>query len=351
MAKRVGLLLAGGTGTRLYPASRAERPKQFQSFGGDRPLLRRAADRIEFLDEQYAITRQRYEERVADIVPEATVLTEPKAKDTGPALVYAAHEIATREDDPILLCTPSDHVIGEGFQADATTALDAAEATSGLVTLGVEPTRPATEYGYILPAESGADMTAGVSADYLAVDTFHEKPDRGTAEELIEKGARWNAGIFAWRPSVFLDATRSTILGPLVEALEAGDQMAGFESVPDISVDNAVLETAKHVFVTPASFPWDDLGSWDALERLAAEAAGEKSAGVGPASDENTVIGDALTHEAEGNVIASDDTHVSVVGVDDLVVAAFDDRVLVIPKNRAQDVRSVVEELRHAGLF
>jgi mannose-1-phosphate guanylyltransferase len=384
VTERIGLVMAGGTGTRLYPASRADRPKQFQSFGGDRSLLRQAVDRLSFLDRVYVITRPAFADRVAELAPETTVLSEPEPKDTGPALAYATHEIARREDDPVLLCTPSDHVIGEGFETDASAAVEAAERTDGLVTLGVEPTRDATEYGYIVPAEATGDGTSdpteatgdgtsdpaeatgdgtsdptkatqhgpsgpdetdgggtpvpGDAADGpTPVATFHEKPDAETAVALREQGALWNAGIFAWRPAAFLDAARKSPLRGLIESLEASDAAAGFEHVEAVSVDHAVLERAESVFVVPASFPWDDLGSWDALERLF--------------PGENAVLGDALTIDATDNVIASDDTHVSVLGVEDLVVAAYDDRVLVVPKDRAQEVRRIVAALRGRGEY
>lgn len=319
--------MAGGTGTRLYPASREDRPKQFQAFGGDRSLLRQAADRLDFLDAVYVITRDAYADRVAEIVPEATVLTEPEPMDTGPALVYATHEIASRETDPLLLCTPSDHVIGEGFRPDAEATLEVAEESGGLVTLGVEPTRTATEYGYIVPE--------GPTEDYAPVEAFHEKPDAETATELSDRGALWNAGMFAWRPSTFLDAARDSPLEELVEALEAGDAPGGFEGVDAISVDDAVLERADNVFVVPATFPWDDLGSWDAIDRLL--------------GGDNATLGETLAIDAAGNVLASDDKHVSVLGVEDLVVAAYDDRVLVVPKDRAQEVRAIVAALRESG--
>ena len=338
MVTRVGLLLAGGTGTRLYPASRSHRPKQFQTFGGDRSLLRQAADRLDFLDELYAITRPAYADRVAAIVPEATVLAEPEPKDTGPALVYSTHEIAERVADPVLLCAPSDHVIGEGFQSAASEALAAAIETGGLVTIGLEPTRPATAYGYIRPGHS--------EDGYAPVDDFHEKPARSTAETLIERGARWNAGIFAWQPRPFLDAARLSSLEPLVEALEHGAPAEGFETVPPVSVDDAILERAANAYMVPASFPWDDLGSWDALERVLAQ---RENSGSGEAA--NAVLGEGLTIDAAGNVIASDDKHVSVLGVEDLVIAAYDDRVLVIPKERSQEVRSIVASLREQGRF
>jgi mannose-1-phosphate guanylyltransferase len=260
--------------------------------------------------------------------------------------VYATHEIAEHEAEPVLLCAPSDHVIGEGFQSAASEALDAATETGGLVTIGLEPTRPATAYGYIRPGHS--------EDGYAPVDDFHEKPARSTAETLIERGARWNAGIFAWQPRPFLDAARLSSLEPLVEALEHGSAAEGFETVPAVSVDDAILERAANAYMVPASFPWDDLGSWDALERVLAHrensGSGEATTAVlGEAA--NAVLGDALTIDAAGNVIASDDKHVSVVGVEDLVIAAYDDRVLVIPKERSQEVRSVVASLREQGRF
>ncbi|MGB9964590.1 mannose-1-phosphate guanylyltransferase [Halobacterium hubeiense] len=331
MVTTVAVLLAGGTGTRLYPASRSHRPKQFLALGDDdRSLLRRTADRAGFADELAVVTRESYADRVGEIVPEATVLTEPAGRDTGPALAYAASEVRDRHSDAVMLCLPSDHVVGDGFRATAETAVDVAARTDALVTLGVEPDRPATGYGYVQP---GADR-----GDHYAVEQFREKPDEDTAEALLEAGCLWNAGMFAWTPDAFLDAARDGPLDGVVDALETGgDVERAFEETEAVSVDYAVLERAQDVRVVPAAFEWDDVGAWDALLRLA--------------DGENATLGDALTIDASGNVIASDDKHVSVVGADDLVVAAFDDRVLVVPTDDAQRVREVVAKLRDAGKF
>ena len=324
----VAVLLAGGAGTRLYPASRPARPKQFLAFGDDdRPLLRRAADRAAFADEVYAVTPERFAEEVRDLVPEATVLVEPAARDTGPALAYAAHRVAAAVTDPVCCCLPADHVVGE----DATEALErgcrvAAEADR-LVTFGVVPTRPASEYGYV---ERGADRGA-----YADVAAFREKPTRERARELVDAGCLWNAGIFAWRPAVFLEEAARGPLAPVVDALRDGDPVRGYDATDPVSVDRAVLERTDRAAVVPLDAAWDDVGSWDALARLLdLDAAG------------NVLATDGLAIDAAGNVLASDDKHVSVVGVDDLVVAAYDDRVLVVPKAEAQRVREVVAELR-----
>jgi mannose-1-phosphate guanylyltransferase len=334
VTRTVAVLLAGGTGTRLYPASRSHRPKQFLALGDDeddRSLLRRTADRASFADDLVAVTRGEYADRVREEVPEATVLVEPAGKDTGPALAYAASHVRERFGSAVtMLCLPSDHVVGDSFRETAETAVDVAARTDALVTLGIEPDRPATGYGYIEPGED--------RGDHSQVAVFREKPDAETAERLLERGCLWNAGMFAWTPDAFLDAANQGPLGPLVDMLESGgDPTAAFERVEPVSVDYAVLERAGDVRVVPAAFDWDDVGAWDALGRLL--------------DGENAVLGDATTIDASGNVVASDDKHVSVVGADGLVVTAYDDRVLVVPREDAQRVREVVAELDEEGLF
>ncbi|SEN65725.1 mannose-1-phosphate guanylyltransferase [Halorientalis persicus] len=327
----VAVVLAGGTGTRLYPASRSHRPKQFQSFGHEQSLLSATVDRAGFADEVYVLTRPEFAESVREHAPQAAVLTEPEPRDTGPAMVYAAHRIRDQLSEAVMVTLPSDHRIDGDFAGTARTAAEVADSTGGLVTVGVEPTRPASGYGYIEPGER--------RDGYHTVASFTEKPDRDTAEQYVDQGYYWNAGIFAWTPNAFLGEARQSPLGPLVEAMDDGDPERGFAAVDPVSVDYAVLERTDKAYVVPASFEWDDLGSWDAVERLfEADEAG------------NVVLGDALRSDATDNVVATDG-HVSAVGVSDLVIASYGDRTLVIPKDRAQEVREVVAQLREEDRY
>lgn len=315
----VALVLAGGTGTRLYPATNADRPKQFLSFGGDRSLLARTVDRTGFADETYVLTRPDYADAVHDRAPGVAVLTEPEPKDTGPALVYATHRIREQVGRCAILVLPSDHYIDGDFTTTARTAAGVAAKTGGLVTVGIEPTRPATGYGYIDPGDG--------REGYAVVERFVEKPDAETADAFLEAGYLWNGGIFAWTPGTFLDAARDSVLEPVVDALDAGNAEPGFDTVDPISVDSAVFETADEIYVVPAEFEWDDLGSWDALGRI-----------LDSDADGNATLGESFTLDATDCVLASDG-HVSAIGVDDLIVASFDGKTLVVPREEAQRVR------------
>lgn len=325
----VAVVLAGGRGTRLYPASTAETPKQFRAFGDDRSLLARTVDRARTVaDETYVLTREAYADRIREYAPDVGVLVEPEPKDTGPALVYAAHRIREQVDDAVLLCLPSDHHIGDGYRETFARACEVARETSGLVALGVEPTRAATGYGYIEPGED--------QGDYRTIGSFTEKPDAEAAARYRRQGYLWNAGIFAWRPEALLSAAREADLAAFVDELAAAPD-AAFDAVDPVSVDYAVMESTTNAYVVPAPFEWDDLGSWDALERVLA---GDE--------DGNVRLGESLALDAEGCVLAAGENHhISAVGVEDVVVAAYGGQILVVPKSDAQRVREVVAELEN----
>ncbi len=327
----IAVVLAGGIGTRLYPASSAERPKQFLSFGDGPSLLARTVDRAnEVAETVYVLTRPDYAELVPEHAPDAEVLVEPAGRDTGPALVYAAHRIREAEGDCVLLCLPSDHHVEGDFAPVARRACEVAGETDKLVTLGVEPTRPAIGYGYIKPGED--------HGDYVDAAGFFEKPDPGAAERYRYNGFYWNAGMFAWTPDALLREARGTELDSLVSGLESGTAERAFALVPSVSIDDAVLEGSNEVAMVPATFEWDDLGAWDALARVFDDEADR---------DGNVVRGNGLLLDTENCLVATDEaSHVSAVGVSDLTVAAYDGRVLVVPTREAQRVREVVDGLR-----
>lgn len=330
----VVVVLAGGTGSRLYPASRADRPKQFLSLDGDRSLLEQTLDRTSFADHQYVLTREAYAQTVREVAPEVGILTEPAPKDTGPALVYAAHRIAEQIDDATLLCLPSDHIIDGPFEETARRAARVAASTSQLVTLGIEPDRPATGYGYIEPADGEEPDEGG-----RQVRRFVEKPDAAQASEYVDAGWYWNSGIFAWTPAALLDAAVHSPLAPLIEALDQGEPVRGFDAVPAASIDNAVLERTDDLTVVSAQFDWADIGTWDGL----GEYLGGDSGGNISLTDLTDSAGRIQTIDASNCVLATDG-RLSVLGVEDLVVASFDGHTVVVPRDDAERVREIREQ-------
>lgn len=351
------VVLAGGIGSRLYPASRGHRPKQFLPLadtGDGTSLLERTVARAEFADEVFVSTRPTYADTIADRFRDVTTVVEPAGKDTAPAMLYATHTIRERFQNnqgisPIVVCLPSDHFVPQSdtaaFQAAMHRGASVAQETERLVTFGLSPTRPESGYGYIEPGED--------RGSFRELDSFHEKPDTSTARSYVDRGFLWNIGIFAWTPEALFEAARKTDLASLVTALEDGAPERGFDTVESTSIDKAVMEPAARrgsAVVVPVRFDWDDLGAWDALGRV-----------LGSDGDGNTVeitnpvLSDEEDHvllvDTSDTIVATDDKHVSVIGADGLAVVAFDDRLLVVPREQSQRVRELVEILRDQDRF
>ncbi len=363
---RIGIILAGGTGERFWPLSRMERPKQ---------LLRLANPHVSMLEQSvgllkgvvdgghvYVVTGKPLVEAIQKAslgIPSEHVIAEPCKRNTSGALAYtAAYAMATHDSDGsdlLLAVTTADHRIGDAarFQAVARTALAAAEEQDALVVLGIVPDRPETGYGYI-QAMGGPLAIAGGEADVpaYAVHAYHEKPNRGTAETFLAAGSYyWNSGMFFWRVSVFLNELRiarpslARAVEDLAQALRAGCNErvnAIFEALEDISIDYALLEHAQRVIMVRADFPWDDVGAWPALERtFEGDAQG------------NVLFGEPVAIDCSNCIIYNEPgpkkMAVSVIGMSDVIVVATGDAVLVLPKDRAQDVKAAVHELKHRG--
>jgi mannose-1-phosphate guanylyltransferase len=346
------VVLGGGAGTRLWPASRRARPKQLLSLGGPESLLSAAVRRgraVVGADRTLIVTAADQEVAVrADIpdLPAANVVAEPVPRNTAAAVGLGAVTAARRAGpEAVIAVFPADPFIADEATFDRLVRLAIAEARETIVTIGVRPTHAETGFGYLrlgprLP-RAGADAVHEVGG-------FVEKPDLTTAERYLTSGEYlWNSGMFFLTAGRMLEETRRHLpeLGKLLDAaLEAEDPAAviaaGYAKVPSISIDNGIMEKASGLRVVPGAFGWNDVGSWAALTAVRA-----------PDAHGNVVLGDATLIDSEGSIVVSEAgaPYVGVVGVRDLVVVATRDALLVVPKDRAQDVRKIVEAAKQAG--
>lgn len=347
------VLMAGGTGSRLWPASRELFPKQFMALTGDATMLEETARRLSgplfgppvvlCNDEHRFIAAEQL--RAAAIEPAAIIL-EPVGRNTAPAAAVAALYLVQRDAEAVMLLAPADHVIadGPGLIKGIETALPAALGGS-LVTFGIPPDRAETGYGYI-----ERDQDVMVTEDVSAVARFTEKPDADTAREYLASGHHyWNSGIFLMRAATYLaelERHRPEIPAAAKIALENAHadldflrlDRVGFEAAPNISIDYAVMEPTDKGAVVPLDIGWSDVGSWAALWEL-----GDKD------DTGNVLHGDVEALRVNDCYLRSDKGLLAVVGLDDMVVVVTDDTVLVARKNASQEVKTLVEKLRDAG--
>ncbi len=345
----VPVILSGGSGTRLWPLSRAQHPKQFIALADpDVSLLQATASRLDALqaaapmvvcnnDHRFMVAEQLREIGIED----ARILLEPCARNTAPAIAVAALEAVADGADPVLLVAPADHVIedSQAFAAAVDTALVAARDRA-LVTFGVVPDRPETGYGYIKASGAGAS----------AVDSFVEKPDLETATRYLASGDYyWNSGMFLFRASRYLEELE-TLAPEMLAACRAAhagitrdldflrlDEPA-FASAPADSIDYAVMEKTAHACVVPLDAGWSDVGSWDSLWSI-----------TGRDANGNACRGDVLLHDSENCYVYAAERLVAAVGMSEHVIVETADAVLVAPRSRAQDVKALVDQLKADG--
>jgi mannose-1-phosphate guanylyltransferase len=332
------VVLAGGSGTRFWPLSTRERPKQLLPLAGDRPLLAQAVRRLDGLippERVLILTGPFLVERVTALVPEVPavqVLAEPRAASTAPALVWAAQWIARRDPGAQMLSLHADWAVGDdaAFRASAERALAVAREHDLLVTVGVKPTRNETGYGYIIPGRP-------LGRHARRVQRFVEKPTPARAAQLRRRRALWNTGLFAWSTERFLAeaAAHARELRAGLPALAAGDVAGFFSAVTPAPVDTAVLERTKHLAVVVGTFRWDDIGSWDALFRIRS-----------PDSHGNITVGNVTVgDDVRRCVLWSESEHLAVSGIADLVVVRANGHTLVMPTGRADRLKALVQHI------
>lgn len=351
------IIMAGGTGTRFWPASRNDSPKQMLQLVGSQTMIRQTVDRLGELapaKRRMIVTNRRLVQPMRDQLPdlpEDAIVGEPCKRDTAPCIGLAALLVSRDDPQATMVVMPADHVIRptENFQAairQAATLVD--ESPQRIVTFGIKPSYPAEIFGYIHRGKPLAEPDGAAPA--FVVNSFKEKPFAETARKYVDSGEYyWNSGIFVWRASTILDALKKrqpemlAHLETIVAAWNTPERDAVFEreftAIKGISIDYAVMEHAADVAVIEAPYDWDDLGGWQSLARLA-----------GTDIYDNTIIGRHVGLDTTGTIVRTDDNHLVVtLGLEDCIVVHTPNATLVANKHDEEKIRQIVKELESRG--
>ena len=352
LASRYVVIMAGGKGERFWPQSRIRRPKHLLPIVGNKPMLTQTTDRLEGLvpvENVLIITNIEQREAVIEVcpkIPVENIIGEPVGRDTAAAVGLAATLVSIRDPKGVFAIIPADHVIHDfaSFQSVLDAALDTASNSNAIVTVGIKPISPATGYGYIhrgnLEGESRGQSV-------YSVQKFVEKPDLETAKTYLESGEYlWNGGMFIWKSSVVEASLEAYVpqlkaaLDEIKKRLQSGEDMqeclaSQYPSLEKVSIDYAVIEKAENVKTLEATFDWDDVGEWPAIERhFPKDESGNVARGVVEIMD------------AQNNIVFAEEDHtIAVLGVQDLIIVNSPDATLISHKDRAQDIKKIVQKI------
>lgn len=347
------LIMAGGSGTRLWPVSRSDRPKQLLDLLGERTMLQQSYDRLLTLvspENILVATNREYVDEVREQlseVPPANVLGEPEGRGTAAAIGLGAAVIAARDPEAIMIVVTADHVIARvGAFQNALRAATAVAADGWLVTLGIQPSSPSTGLGYI---ERGGPLESLDGLEAYRVARFVEKPTRDRAQAFLDAGTySWNSGMFIWRVDLIRTAfgaympDLSSGLEAIYRSVNDGTFATTFRRVwptlPKQTIDYGVMEKADRVAVIPVDIGWSDVGSWPSVyDELPRDQRG------------NAVVGDLVGIDTSNSLVYAPKRLVATIGLEDMIVVVSGDVVLICPMARAQEVRQIVAQLQEKG--
>ncbi|MDP6877197.1 MAG: sugar phosphate nucleotidyltransferase [Candidatus Marinimicrobia bacterium] len=342
------VIMAGGSGTRFWPLSRNKKPKQLLNIIGEKSMLQITIDRLRKLkniDGIYIITREDLAPQIkkhVNGVPSDNIIIEPEGKNTAPCIALAALRIEEINKNATMAVFPADHLIigHKEFEKAINTSIDIAKNNQGLVTIGMEPTFPSVAYGYIqYELESLKNHT-----NAFRVKAFAEKPHLGLAKRFIKsKDFLWNGGIFIWNVNIFMKSLKKYMpelhdsISMIKQCVYNGDDFDDiWHNIKPESIDYGLMEKSDNIYVVKSKFEWSDLGSWNVIHEISPKS-----------KHGNSIIGDGVILEGNNNYVQANGQFIALLGVDNLVVVGTDDAILVVNKDRVEEVKNIIEYLKN----